>query len=120
MSQPKIFDAQEALERVDNDLKLFSELVNIFFGEYPPSFARLKEAVESRNPRQIEEAAHSLKSALGNIGAMNAFHTAYLLEQAGRDGNLDRTAELVNMLNTNVEIFRIEIKKFLAKDSPAT
>ena len=53
----------------------------------------LKEAVESRDPGQIQRAAHRIKGAAKVVGANALADVSYTLELSGRDGNLDGLAE---------------------------
>ncbi|MCI5065158.1 Hpt domain-containing protein [bacterium] len=106
-----VFDAEEAFERVDNDKELFFELVEMFFGDYDTVLVGIREAIEEGEPRHLEERAHSVKSALGNIGAMKAFYDALALEKLGRSGSVEGGAELLAALEEHVAAYRVEIEK---------
>jgi HPt (histidine-containing phosphotransfer) domain-containing protein len=109
MSSNKILDWEGVMDRVDNDIDLYFDLIDMFFADYPSSFNTLKESVTNSNSNEIDRKAHSLKSALGNLGAMQAYEAAYKLERAGKSSE---TANYVNYLKSfeeAVEAFRIAV-----------
>jgi HPt (histidine-containing phosphotransfer) domain-containing protein len=58
----------------------------------------LREAVRHEDARQLEYAAHSLKGALGAIGATTASTLAAQLETMGHEAHLDGAARLIERL----------------------
>ncbi|MCB0310813.1 MAG: Hpt domain-containing protein, partial [Bdellovibrionales bacterium] len=83
----KVFAKDDAINRVEGDLDLLFELMQMLWEQYPTSVAELRAAVESKNGQKLRESAHSIKSALGNLGAMTSFELAFELEKRGRDEN---------------------------------
>jgi len=57
------------------------------------NLARLQQ-VDGRDPESVRRAAHTLKSAASQVGAMRLSHTARELEYAARDRDLQRMAAL--------------------------
>lgn len=101
-----IFDKAGAFERVDNDLELYRELVEMFFSEYPDMCSAIEIALNSNMGKQLEERAHSLKSALGNLGAMKSYEYSKTLEYAGRRGAFDEARSVWPQLQESIFQFR--------------
>ncbi|MDC0358176.1 Hpt domain-containing protein [Oligoflexia bacterium] len=112
MEEYKVFDVEAAMDRVESDKELLLELIDIFNEEYEPSLTQIKTAIENGDGTALEESAHSIKSALGNIGAMKAFDVAYALEKAGRENTLDSAAALGEALESAVADFQVEVTSF--------
>lgn len=118
LSEVKAFDSVDALNRVGGDIKLFFELIKIFDEDYPETLGAMQKAVASSCSEEIQMAAHSAKSALGNIGAMRAFEFAKELENLALDGKvqnyalcLDELEKAGVLFREEVEVFRKSIKK---------
>jgi HPt (histidine-containing phosphotransfer) domain-containing protein len=112
MSNDSAFNRDEALKRVDGDAELLFELVDIFFDDYPQALADVRAALEMGDTHRVEQRAHSMKSALGNIGAQLAYETATALERSGKDQHLEEVRLLVKKLEADVESFRDTVKKY--------
>lgn len=108
----RVFDSADAFERVDNDKELFFELVDMFFDDYESSLGNIQQAIESKESKQLEEYAHSIKSALGNLGAMKSFHHALFLERAGRSATFEGVEEVFEKLKESVVAFQKEAESF--------
>jgi two-component system sensor histidine kinase/response regulator len=106
MNQAPVFDLAAVKERVDGDMELLSELLNIFFDDYPNSINRLEDAVGTKDPLKVQHAAHAIKSACGNLGAMRCHNLAFQLEQKGRAQALDCIESLLGDFKTAIEEFR--------------
>jgi signal transduction histidine kinase/DNA-binding response OmpR family regulator len=93
-----VLEEAEALERVGGDRTLLTELVTIFLAEYPTLLAALRAGVESNDPQAVYHAAHTLKGAVGNFGALTAMKASQVLENMGRRGELsDAPAALARL-----------------------
>ena len=111
----KVFDREDAMERVEQDAELLSELMDIFLSEYTDYIAAIDIALEAKDAAKVAENAHSIKSALGNVGAMSSFEVAKGLEFAGRNSDLDKALALIAELKTEVDKYLLEIEKFKAE-----
>jgi HPt (histidine-containing phosphotransfer) domain-containing protein len=85
---------------------LLSELIVIFFEEYPKFAARLTQSLSQRDFAGLREAAHSLKGSLGYLGAVDGEALAYSLEQASLSRDPARAGELVAQLMAYIEALR--------------
>jgi signal transduction histidine kinase/HPt (histidine-containing phosphotransfer) domain-containing protein len=98
---------------VDGDKALLGELSQIFLQDYPIQMTELRKAIEKGDAYQLERAAHSLKSALGTIGAKSAWTLAGELETMGRTSRLDEAASILQQLTAELE----RLTAFLADPS---
>jgi HPt (histidine-containing phosphotransfer) domain-containing protein len=97
-----VFDESEALARVGGDRELLRELVGSFLQECPRWLEEVRAAVGRRDPARLRRAAHTLKGALGTLGAAVAFEAAQALETMGRDGDLSGAEEACSVLEEAV------------------
>jgi HPt (histidine-containing phosphotransfer) domain-containing protein len=110
MPELKVIDMDDAMNRVDHDRELYTELVQVFFEEYDSQIKSLEDAVTQRDINRIGAVAHSLKSALGNIGARSSQALALALEKAAKSSE-GRSGDLVQDLKTEVERARAELSE---------
>jgi two-component system sensor histidine kinase/response regulator len=97
------FDEATALSRTAGDVALLKELVAIFCEECPKLMAEIRDAIGDGDPGKLRLAAHTLKGAVGNFGAVAVCDAALRLETIGRDGNLAGAAEVFERLQAEVE-----------------
>jgi len=112
MNADLVFNQEDAMQRVDNDRELYAELITMFFGEWPTSVANLEEACRRQAASEVEHIAHSMKSALGNLGAMRSYRMAIKIEMAAKSSNITEATASLEQLKTEVEEFRQLIVKF--------
>ena len=106
------FDKQAAMERVDQDKELLVELIGIALDDGAQKIEILKDAVAKGNAKIIQETAHNIKSAFGNVGAMETHGLCYDLERLAKANNLlDAPHTLASLINA-VEKFKKEVENF--------
>jgi HPt (histidine-containing phosphotransfer) domain-containing protein len=82
------FDLATALERTAGDQELLKELAAVFCADCPQQMAALRRALDQGAARELKEAAHALKGAVGVFGVSAAFEAAFQLELLGQKGDL--------------------------------
>ena len=87
-------------------------LIEIFEEDYPNSLEALQTAVSEGDAEKIEATAHSMKSALGNIGANSAFELAKELETCGRESQLDGVGDKYTALVGEIDKYKAEVQQF--------
>jgi two-component system sensor histidine kinase/response regulator len=87
-----------AMRNMEGDKDLLAELVEIFVEDYPLRLSEINEALAREDAKTVEHTAHSLKGALGNLGAEAGQRLALRLETLGRDGNLEEAKSAVDDL----------------------
>ncbi|MCB1318582.1 MAG: Hpt domain-containing protein [Leptospiraceae bacterium] len=117
MERLPIFDRESAMLRVDQDEEFFAELLEVFFSDIEERLDELKTAISSKVAKDLESGAHSLKSALGNLGAMRAHEQAFALEKSARESGLSSTEQAEQMLTEfkkEIEAFRQQVQSFMS------
>jgi len=101
-----VWDYAAALQRMGGDEPLLSELIAVFFEEYPKFAGRLTQSLAQQDFAALREAAHSLKGSLGYLGASEAEALALELEQASLEADRAVADSLVARLMANIESLR--------------
>jgi HPt (histidine-containing phosphotransfer) domain-containing protein len=104
-----VFDQVAALMRVDGDIELLLEIVEVFLEDSPRLMARIRTALERQDPNSLEQAAHTLKGSVGNFCAPAAYAAASQLEKFGREGNVTGRQEAWNELQETMEQLRLAL-----------
>lgn len=65
------------------------EILDLFIANAPERLALLGEAMQSGDPRAIEQAAHAFRSPAGMIGARGLEKVLLDIELAGRAGTIE-------------------------------
>ncbi len=66
-SADEIFDEATAIERVQGDVELLKELVDIFFKEYSHLMPEIRAAIAANDAAGVRRAAHTLKGRPGRL-----------------------------------------------------
>ncbi|HOK10145.1 MAG TPA: response regulator [Candidatus Hydrogenedens sp.] len=114
-----IFDEKTVLQRIDNDIELLMSVVKIFLQTHPTYISKAKVAIDNEDYINFHKTIHTLKGALGNIGAVKAEKIAKILEQKsyGQDkGDWNTLSVLFKELILAIE----ELKNILVKKFPET
>ncbi len=83
------FDRAAALDRLDGDEALLSDVIELFLDECPRHMLAIKAAVDRRDAEGLRIEAHSLKGAAGNLSALGLFEAATVVERIGTERRLD-------------------------------
>jgi two-component system, sensor histidine kinase and response regulator len=83
-----ILNEAEALRRVGDDRQLLGELAEVFLNESPRLLESIRTALAAQDASKVRLFAHSLKGAIDNFAAQDAYDAALRLEMLGRSGNL--------------------------------
>lgn len=106
------FDKSEALSRCDEDAELLRELIKICIEDGAERMKQIQEAGLEGNADKLDCAAHSMKSAMGNVGGMACYQTLLKLELLGRSGSTQGFDELYKELRIRYEEFQQAVKSF--------
>ncbi|MEE2779625.1 MAG: Hpt domain-containing protein [Myxococcota bacterium] len=87
---PAVFDR---LRRIGGE-PLVKRMIDTFMGYAPGQMEVITTSTRSGEADVAGNAAHSLKSSAGNIGAMGLFALCLEVEQAGRKGDMDNLPAL--------------------------
>jgi CheY-like chemotaxis protein len=110
-----LIDWELALETVDNDRELLSEIYDAVFIEIPPLLEKLSLAIEHQDTETIQRAAHSIKGGASGLAAIRTQQAAAAIEVsvANRDfesirGNFSVLRESVEQLKNMGDQFQAE------------
>jgi HPt (histidine-containing phosphotransfer) domain-containing protein len=98
-----IIDRAEIMERVDGDVELLAEIVELFLSDCPRLLSEIREAIERRDSKALERAAHALKGSVSNFAATAAFEAALRLENIGSNGDMAHAEEAYAALEEEVK-----------------
>ncbi|AMK78836.1 hybrid sensor histidine kinase/response regulator [Methylomonas denitrificans] len=79
---------------------LVDDVLALFRTNAEQHIATLRAGLQNRNTEAVRHAAHSLKSAAANIGALKLAELARLLENAARDNTLQFDSQVAESLQT--------------------
>jgi PAS domain S-box-containing protein len=97
-----VFDFSKALDRLDGDKTLLTEIVQIFLDETPKNLEVLRLAILQQDAQTIERTSHSLKGELGYLGLSGVSERARELEEMGRTNDLQCAPESFAALETEI------------------
>jgi two-component system sensor histidine kinase/response regulator len=107
------FDLSKALEIVDGNKDLFKEIAKMLLENLPHDLGKVREAIAVSDLHMLEQAAHSLKGAVGNFGAKRSFEAAYRLEKLGKEGKMDETEDAFMELEKELVALESELARAL-------
>ena len=91
----------------DGERELVQEMMEVLLAEYPAQLATLRTALHHGDARRLERTAHSLKGALGAVGATRAQGLAQQLEAKGRTDQLEGARSIWQQLD--IELVRLVV-----------
>ncbi|MCK4863875.1 MAG: response regulator [Gammaproteobacteria bacterium] len=99
---------------VFNTLKeMFGDTFSVAVGSHASSakdnLKRIENAIEKGDASELEHAAHSLKGASGQFGAMRLSKLAEQMEQFGKDAEIEKAKGIIDEL----KILREEVEKLM-------
>ena len=109
-----VFDRILALNGIDGDLILFSEIVKIFVSSYPQMMSQIREAIRQSNAAELESGAHALKGSVSNFGAKPAVNLAQKLEMMGKNRALGAAMDVFSELELEIERLRKALEESLS------
>ncbi len=83
----KIWDKEEALERLGGNEVLLGKIIRSFVNDAPKMLEALKKSVQMNDASSVQLHAHSIKGSAGNVGAQQLQHIAKTIESAAKEGN---------------------------------
>lgn len=99
-------DREALMARVENDLGLLEEMIEIFFESSPKLLGEIEAAVGRKDGPGVQRAAHALKGALQNMSAEAGAAAALKLETGGHLNDLSTADE--SLASLKVEMMRLQ------------
>jgi HPt (histidine-containing phosphotransfer) domain-containing protein len=107
------FDPQSLLDRVDGDMELLRELVDVFAEEGPRMLTRIQEAIEQNSALELETASHKIKGTVLQFSANAAAAEALALEEMGRSGSVAGAELLLKKLKREIELVQAALNSMV-------
>ena len=115
---PCDFDRAGFLERTMGDPTLASEVVAAFLTDSPPLLKKLLEAISSGDVAAVEKHAHALKGSSANMGGQTLSRIASQIQDAGKENNLPRLAELLPAALSAFQALGDHLREFQSPENP--
>jgi CheY-like chemotaxis protein/HPt (histidine-containing phosphotransfer) domain-containing protein len=106
-----IFNAESLLLRLGGDRQLAGRIVKGFLESAPSQLSNLRKRLEEADASGARSQAHSLNGLAATVGAEGLQALALAIEQAGKDGQLDRCGELFPSAVEEFEQFKSTLKR---------
>lgn len=87
-------------DRLDGDMELFIELTDIFLTDSDNLMQAIQTALDNGDAQQIQKSAHTLKGAVANFSAKEAYEKSLEIENNGRSGEIDTAKKNFEALQT--------------------
>lgn len=104
-----IFDKVATFDRLDGDVELFAELIQMFKADSSQQLAQLASMLSAGQAMDAYKMAHAIKGSLGNIGAMRAHRVALEIEREGKAGRCDTA--LLERLKAEISAYLVAVEK---------
>ncbi len=96
------FDPLSLWERVNGDMDLLRDLVELFAAEYPELLLNIKDAIDQGKSVEVQRFSHKLKGSALQFSGKLAAAAAGKLEEMGRTESLDGAGQVLVTLELEV------------------
>jgi HPt (histidine-containing phosphotransfer) domain-containing protein len=110
------FDPEDLWGRVDGDMELLRELVEVFAAECPRMLVRVEEAIAQGSPTDLERASHKIKGSVLQFSARAAASLAFELEEKGRHGLVAGAETLLSRLRQEIDRLQAALNSMACGD----
>jgi CheY-like chemotaxis protein len=100
---PKVFDYEDALDRLDGEEDLLQQVIVVFLNDGTRTMSELEHALSARDPSALVFCAHKIKGALGTLSAHAAHDAASQLEHLGKEKDFSAAAEALQQLKRRID-----------------
>ena len=95
----------------EGDPDIIAEVGGLFIKHSPEKVNAIMQSVESGDAKELQIAAHGLKSSSAYVGAMRLSALAKELEMMGRSNSLEGAKEKAQRLKTEFELVMTALEK---------
>ncbi|HOO72661.1 MAG TPA: Hpt domain-containing protein [Spirochaetota bacterium] len=117
MNVNDVINTAELKERLDGDFELLKELITIFLADSEKLLNTIEEAINNGDSEKVGKGSHTIKGAVSNFSARNAFDAAYKLEQIGKSGDLSSAQSAFSSLKKEIRQTGEAMKELLKQGS---
>jgi len=101
-----VLDKEASLVRLDGDTELWNEIRDIWMEDIQNLIAAVRTALEAQSPDGLRRAAHAIKGASANVGAVRVAAVARDMEHAAPDADWDALGTAMRTLSDETESAR--------------
>jgi HPt (histidine-containing phosphotransfer) domain-containing protein len=101
-----VLDKEASLVRLDGDTDLWNEIREIWMEDIRNLLAAVVTALEARSSDGLRRAAHAIKGASANVGAVRVAAVARDMEHAAPDADWDALGTAMRALSAETESAR--------------
>ncbi len=101
-----VFNQRALLARLDNDIELAEELVQVFLADSEEQTLRIREAFAARDGVKLERHAHTLKGSASNLEAGDIADISKSLQSFASAGDWDSAAVCIGDLEQAFQRFK--------------
>lgn len=112
-ADPKYWNPENSLARVEGDEVLLRELIQLFLSDYPQTMVDLHAAISQGDVRSVERHAHTLKGSAANFEAGPVVAAGMQLETSGYRKDMSNVGPQVTELEGSLAKLRAELEAFL-------
>ncbi len=106
MEQKAPMNFQKALREFDGDKEFLIEILHDFLKQVKSQIEPIRQAISRGDAETVRREAHSIKGGAANLGANDLSMKAFELEDIGKSGILEGSAESLQKLEK--ELMRLE------------
>ena len=101
-SEKPVINLEQLHQLSGQDQEFELELLQLFIEDSVNQLKTLKTAIANQDAESIQDIAHYLKGASANLGANAMYYSAFQLEGAARDHQLDNAETLFDQLKVGL------------------
>ena len=99
----KSIDLVSVQKMIGTSLDLYKSLVDVFTEESISQMSSIENAITNKDSASLNNSAHSFKSSLAILGALDASSMSEQLEMIGKSGGTDGSVEIFEQLKLEFE-----------------
>ncbi len=114
-SQPPtpVVSREELLQRVEGDMKLLHELLDVFLEDLPMRLRTLRDALDQDDLEGVRAGAHAIKGSVSTFAAAAAFEAASQLEDLACGGTRDGLKQAIDVLEQEISRLQPALREIL-------
>ena len=112
---PPVFDYADFLARIDGDVELLKEVIEIFLEDTPRLLSDLYTAIERNDLVAAERAAHTLKGAAANISACGLYAISQEAQQAVKNKDWNLLERMIDLFEDSFNRLERELRGYVEK-----
>jgi len=103
------FDRSAFLNRVQGDMDLAREVVEMFSRDQETMLSEMKSCIADHNGPALTAVAHTMKGCLSNFSAHDSVNAALELEESGRNGDFEQSKQTLAELEGHIRRLTSEL-----------